>query len=152
MPPHAFAYRGGQGVPSRIRSRALPIEAGVGPTDQRYHLIGNEDVAEQILEYDRNRDGPSLFRHLSPDELEETLGSAKEAVAAIEAGEVDRNLDLLLVAERNVYDGRVTVIEAIEARNRVVIEQRAETGEDVTTIQPEDIVTVRPDPEAPNAD
>lgn len=139
--PHAFAYRAGRGIPARINSRGLPIRAGHGGTDERYHLIEDEGVAEEILAYDRERDGQDLFRHLSPEQLETALGDVESAVTAIEAGSYDENLDLLLVVERAVYGGRIEVIEAIEKRNRVIIDQMNETGEDIEAIQPGDIVT-----------
>jgi hypothetical protein len=125
MAPHVFAYRRGPGIPYRILVRGLP-PFGHGKSDQRYRLIDDDEVATQLLDHSRRQD-VRLFRHLSPEDLEAALGSAADAAEAIEAGEHDDVLDLLLFAERNEFGTRVTVIDAIADR-KTKLEQQYQAG------------------------
>ena len=119
MAPYVFALRAGipaltfRSGPSFGRRQAL--------SESVYKLIEDEDTVARLKA--KEVGGRSAFRYLEPDELETALGSAADAVEAIEAGEHDDVLDLLLFAEREVYDGRVTVIDAIADRNREIKEE-----------------------------
>lgn len=141
MPPHVFALRSAVGVPPRWYARGLP-EFGHLPGDKPRRVIEDEETAVALLAYDEERDGPRMFRHLSPDQLEEALGTAKEAVEPIEKGRYDDVLDLLLFAERELFGSRITVIQAIDRRNREVIDQRTQNEADKDALTPDDIVTV----------
>jgi len=101
-------------------------------------VIEDPDVAETLQ--DKEKIGEPMFEWMAPEDVESALGSAEEAVAEIEAGEWDEYLAFLLVAERRVYGPRVTVIEAIAGRNRKIIEEQADEG-DQAVISPDDIVT-----------
>jgi hypothetical protein len=151
--PHVFALRHAAGVPYRLTSRGLP-GFGLGDYDKRYRLIEDEDVAADLREYNNDRN-PSVFRHLSAEDVEAALGTAADAVDAIAAGEHDDVLDLLLFAERRAFSSRVTVIDAIGDRHRERIEQLHAsedvdgdilTPEDVTPINDPDVAAVSGDP------
>jgi hypothetical protein len=136
--PHVFAYRNARGVPFRLTIHDLP-DFGHGHGDQRYRLIDDDEVAADLREYNQTRETP-VFRHTAAADLEEVLDTAKDATAAIEAGEHDDVLDLLLYAERRAFDNRVTVIDAITERKRAIEEQRqAADGSVERTTQPEDV-------------
>lgn len=138
MSRHLLAYRQARGVPIRIRIRGLP-PFGHGVDDARYRLIDDDEVAEELRDYGRN--GTAYFRYLSPDELEDILGSAEEAVAAVKAGEYDDVLDMLIYAERNEFGNRVTVVEAIADRHeQLVTEAELQANDDDTDrIAPADV-------------
>lgn len=142
MAPHVFAYRRAPGVPPRIGIRGLP-DFGHGQDDKRYRFIEDDDVAADLREYSQQRD-TRLFRIIEADELAEVLETASGAVDAIESGEYDDVLDLLLLAEREVYDNRVTVIDAIGDRKREIEEQRQVDSDDVETVlHPEEVTPIR---------
>lgn len=138
MAPHVFVLRDVRGVPPTTAIRALNLRFGHGMVGDRYKTIEDDDVAAKLREYER--DGTKYFRWLTADELEEALDTAEGAVDAIAAGEYDDDLDLLLFAEREVYDGRITVINAIDERRQELIEQRrAESGDSEVGLSPTDV-------------
>lgn len=138
MTRHLLAYRDARGIPLRTHIRGLPT-FGHGPDDSRYRLIEDDDVAEALREHKRN--GTRYFRYLSPDALEDALGDAEEAIEAVEAGEHDDILDMLLHAERNEFGDRVTVVEAIADRHeQLVTEAKLQANDDDTDrIDPADV-------------
>lgn len=137
MASHIFALRAAAGVPSKIKFR----KDGVPEFSHReypYRLIEDDDVAE-FLRQKEGRHGP-YFRHLSAEDLEAALASASDAVDAIAAGEYDDVLDLLLFAERREYGRRITVIEAIDDRQRALKEQLRDDGDETGgSINPADV-------------
>jgi len=141
MPPYVFALRRVGGVPPKILFRnAAP---SFSHSEHPYRLVDNEEAVEYLQQKEQN--GTPYFRWLSPDELEAALDDAHEGADAIGAGEYDDALDVLLFAERNVYDSRVTVIEAIADRRKAIVEEhRAQADESQTgvTIGPADVAPV----------
>lgn len=97
-------------------------------------FIDDEDTAER-LKNKTGKFGNHVFRWVATSELEAVLDSAEDAVSAIEAGEYDAVLDLLLAAEQKRYGPRVTVLDAISERSRQI---EAESNPD----DPADSVTV----------
>lgn len=139
MAPWIFAYRRAPGVPFRHFSRGLP-RFGHGNSDTRYRVVEDDEVAEELREKE-TRHGAPYFRWIAPDHVEATLDESAEAtIGAIEAGEFDDVLDLLLFAEREAFGARVTVIDAIAERNRRLEEELGENAEGERTIRPEDVV------------
>jgi hypothetical protein len=134
MTAHLFALRPGA---SNFHIHRGPT-FGHGPTDETYQFIDDEDHVE-ILKDKTAPDGRPMFRWLSVEELDETLGAADEAVAAIKAGEYDEYLDLLLVAERKEYGNRVSVVDAIAERDREIEAERAQAGDTAPDVTPADV-------------
>jgi len=104
-----------------------------------YRLIHDPDVAAALKEKsEANR--LRIFFWMLPEDVDTALSSAKRAVEQIEAGEWDDVLHFLLFAEREHYGPRVTVLDAIENRHRVLKERQAGT-EAADVLEPNDIVT-----------
>jgi len=136
MPPYVFALRRASGVPPKIAFRGDPPEFDL--RRHPYRLIEDDEVAEYLRK--KEHAGTPCFRHLSPEDVDEALESASEAVDAIEAGEYDDVLDMLLVAERRAFDARITVINAIADRRRALKEQlRDEDDASRQTVAPADV-------------
>ena len=135
-----FKLRAAPGVPSRAAFNAefVPMFDLDG---ERYHFI---EAEEEQLDYlaGKERAGRRYFEHVSEDDLDEALESAEEAIASIKAGEYDAVLDMLLVAERREYGPRTTVLEAIQRRNKEIVEQQTvdDSGRG-DRLDPDDIVT-----------
>lgn len=133
MSPHAFALRPG--------GRAFFANApnfGHDADFEAYRLVKDDEAAATLREAERA--GEPVFRYIEAEELEDTLSSADEAVEAIEAGEYDDVLDLLLFAERNEFGPRVTVTEAIADRSHKVEQMRQADGEgSQNSLQLEDV-------------
>ena len=140
MPRDLFKLRAAGGVPSRAAFNAefVPMFDLDG---ERYHFI---EAEEDQLDYlaGKERAGRRYFDHLSEDDLDEALESADEAIASIEAGEYDAVLDMLLVAERREYGPRTTVLEAIQRRNKEIVQNQSVDGSRRgDRLDPDDIVT-----------
>ncbi|MFW6435549.1 MAG: hypothetical protein ACOCY1_04140 [Halovenus sp.] len=123
MSPHVFALR-----PGGRKSFANAPNFGHAPDDEAYRLVEGDEAAATLREAERVPGEPA-FRYIDAETVEETLSSADDAVDAINAGEFDDVLDLVLFAERNEFENRVTVIDAIGERKRK-IEQRRQTAGD----------------------
>jgi len=140
MSPHVFALRRAGGVPPTIVFRWGPAPS-FSRTGDPYRLVNDDEVAEFLQQ--KEQGGTDYFRYLAPEEVEEALDSAEEAADAVLAGEHDDILDLLLFAEREVYDGRGTVIGVINERRQQIIEQRrtkqAEDDSSENTVDPVDV-------------
>lgn len=135
--PDLFALREEPKVPPRIAHRLAPTFSTYESDEvPQYRLIEDDDTVKVLR--DKNReDSPAPFRHLSADELEDALGTASDAVDAIEAGEYDTVLDMLLFAEEHEFGNRSTVVDAIAARHREIVEQqKASTSE---TLRPSEV-------------
>ena len=108
---------------------------------ERYHFV---EAGEEQLDFlaGKERAGRRYFDHLSEEELDEALESAEEAIASIKAGEYDAVLDMLLVAERREYGPRTTVLEAIQRRNKEIVQnQSVDNSGRGDRLDPDDIVT-----------
>ena len=140
MPRDLFKLRAAGGVPSRAAFNAdfIPLFDLDG---ERYHFIEGDEEQLDVLA-GKERAGRRYFEHLSEEELDEALDSADEAIASIEAGEYDAVLDMLLVAERREYGPRTTVLEAINRRNKEIVEkQNVDGSRRGERLDPDDIVT-----------
>jgi len=102
--------------------------------DAPYQFIDDEDTVD-LLKSKTDSRGNHVFRWVAAEKLEAVLDSAEDAVREIEAGEHDDVLDMVLVAERNRYGNRITVLDAISERQRQI---EAEANPD----DPADTVTV----------
>jgi len=140
MSPHAFALRPG----GRMCFANAP-NFGHRPDDEAYRLVESDDAAATLRQAERA--GEPAFRYIDAEDLKETLGTADDAVEAIESGEYDDVLDLLLFAERNEFGPRVTVTEAIAARHREAAARRSGTDDGAQGLRHDDIA-----PEVQNAD
>lgn len=119
--PHAFVLREDGPIQSHYQMRDGPTFSS-RRGESRYNLVHDDETAEYLRNLTDG--GEKVFRHLHEEEIEEALETADDAVDAVESGEFDDTLDLLLFAEREAYGARVTVIEAIASRHRELVEQR----------------------------
>lgn len=128
--PYVFKYVAGVGA-------RLPAygDLRLDGRDNQYAAVDDLDVAEHLMEkgavaggaaeYDTTR-----YAWLEPGDLESALNrNVDDITEAVEAGEYDAILDLLVFAEQEVYDGRKTVLDALTERSDAVAE--AEEEEDV---------------------
>lgn len=139
--PWVFRLRPGK-VGVRFRDPDLPAFDRRGHMHgTEYQLIEDPDVAEALRGKETN--GKPDFQWLHPGAVEDALGSATSAAERILDGEFDDELHFLLVAERRLHGARVTVIDAIEERNRVLKEKLENSGheDDEEAIAPNDIVS-----------
>jgi hypothetical protein len=134
MTEHLFALRAGA---ADIKIRGGP-SFGHRHDDAAYRFVADEDHVDRLKEQTNRRDRPK-FRWISTEKLDGVLESAEEAVAAIEAGEHDDVLDLLLVAERERYGNRVTVVDAIDDRAREIQADREVSGGATADLSPADV-------------
>lgn len=134
--PHLVKYLGGSSI--YIRTLGDDGRFGAGHRHPRYRLIDDDETFQELTEYESA--GGKSFRGIPGAELEEALGSAKEAVETIAAGEHDGVLDMLLVAEREAFGNRVTVLDALVDRKRAIEAQRqAEAGDVEGALNPEEL-------------
>lgn len=137
MSPHAFVLNQEDPIPTRVYHRDAP-NFGYKRDDEAYHLVEDDETAAYLR--GRKKAGTPFFRHIHADRLEDTLETAESAVDAIETGDFDDVLDLLLFAEREAYGHRVTVIDAIADRQRELEEMRATDPDgDEGALAPEDV-------------
>ncbi|WP_251341983.1 hypothetical protein [Haloplanus halophilus] len=115
--PHVFALRPG----GRYHLAEGP-NFGHGVGDEAYRFVQDDEIAATLREAERA--GESAFRYIRSRRLAEALDTADRAITAIETGEFDDVLDLVLFAERNEFANRVTVIDAIADRKTKVEQQR----------------------------
>ena len=134
MTEHLFSLRQGE---SGVKIRGGP-SFGHGPNSTAYRFVAEKDHVE-TLKNKTNRNGDSIFRWLPGKALDAVLESADEAVDAIESGEYDAVLDLLLFAERERYGNRVSVVEGIDTRAREIQAERVESGDAGADISPTDV-------------
>lgn len=119
MAPHVFALNRRGPIPPTVAFSAADAPTFAhGDGGQAYHLVEDDDTA--VLLRQKERKGVPYFRDITAERLESVLESAEEAAAAIEAGEHDDELDLLLFAERQHYGPRVTVTDAIDERQQAI--------------------------------
>ena len=139
MPRDLFKLR--DAAPPRVHF-AADLVPDFHRDGERYHFV---EAEEEQLDYlaGKERAGRRYFEHVSEDDLDEALDSADEAIASIEAGECDAVLDMLLVAERREYGPRTTVIEAIQRRNKEIVEKQdaVDDSRRGDRLDPDDIVT-----------
>ena len=138
MPRDLFKLR--DAAPPRVHF-AADLVPDFHRDGERYHFV---EAEEEQLDYlaGKERAGRRYFEHVSEEELDEALESADEAIASIEAGEYDAVLDMLLVAERREYGPRTTVLEAIQRRNKEIVQnQSVDNSGRGDRLDPDDIVT-----------
>lgn len=116
MTEYLFALR--EGHPGIKFHRGVSFDHGRQGGDA-VQFIQDEDTAER-LKAKTDKFGSHLFRWVATSELEAVLDAAEDAATAIESGEHDGILDLLLAAEQKRYGPRVTVLDAISERARQI--------------------------------
>ena len=136
MTAHVFMLR--PGAPPRVHFANGVPNFGRDRGDEQFHVVESDDAAEILKSKERR--GQPLFQWLTPDELDDALGSADEAVAHIKAGDHDGDLALLLFAEQQLYDNRVTVVDALAERQRA--REQEMSREERQTVTPEDLAGV----------
>ncbi|SEW20517.1 hypothetical protein [Halobacterium jilantaiense] len=113
---YLFALR--EGHPGIKFHRGVSFDYGRTGGDP-IQFIDDEDTVNR-LKNKTDKSGNHVFRWVATSELEAVLDAADDAAAAIEAGEHDAILDLLLAAEQKRYGPRVTVLDAIGERSRQI--------------------------------
>lgn len=142
MAPHVFALNRRGPIPPTIAFSGADAPTFVrGHGGQAYHLVEDDDAAAFLRQ--KERQGVPYFRDITAERLESVLESAEEAAAVIEAGEHDDELDLLLFAEREHFGPRVTVTDAIAARQETIERERQAQGGDEDVLSVDDVAPGR---------
>lgn len=129
--------RDGAGGPPTFLHAGSGLRWSKKSHESQYHFVENDDTVAYLLgEHD-------YLYHVPGDRLEDVLGgSSEDAIAAIEGGEVDDILNVVLWAE-GVLENRVTVLRAIAERSDKIESMIAqeEAEDDPAALTPGDVAT-----------